>query len=368
MPDDRLLQAAQDRTVRTELSDHVERLLSDPRAAHRTADLARVWLKLDQLQTISREGLTDDLRDTLYEQTDDFVVDHASEPLSAMMRDGLLELRSVLTTHALPDSSSPVHRGLLVREHLVCEPLPPPPINLDTSPPEVDPTLSTRDRYAEHSDNPACASCHERIDPLGFAFEHYDELGQWRDLDAGHPIDATGDLDGVAFDGVDGLTEVLLADDRFEACYLQTWRRHLTGLSACADPVAGLLVDEPLREHTERAHFVSRTGTGGDTLAQGARVDLTPLPADDRIYGTGIDTTVRIDDWMDGWCADIDVRNTSPLGAVEWEVQLEVDGTIDTLWSAVVVEEDGVWTFTGESWNRTLQPGSMTNFGFCAYR
>jgi len=71
---------------------------------------------------------------------------------------------------------------------------------------------------------------------------------------------------------------------------------------------------------------------------------------------------------MDGWCADIDVRNTSPLGAVEWEVQLEVDGTIDTLWSAVVVEEDGVWTFTGESWNRTLQPGSMTNFGFCAYR
>ena len=73
------------------------------------------------------------------------------------MRDGgVLGHASVLTTYALSTGSSPIHRGVLVREHLLCEELPPPPSNLDVSPPDVDPNLSTRERYAQHASDPAC--------------------------------------------------------------------------------------------------------------------------------------------------------------------------------------------------------------------
>jgi hypothetical protein len=73
---------------------------------------------------------------------------------------GLLGHGGVLTTHALPTSSSPIHRGKLVRERLLCQEMPPPPPALDTSPPPVDPTLSTRERYTQHSADPTCAGCH----------------------------------------------------------------------------------------------------------------------------------------------------------------------------------------------------------------
>ena len=85
----------------------------------------------------------------------DFAVDDIVVDLAATPYGGLLRLGAVLTTHALPQSSSPIHRGKLVRERLLCEDLPPPPSNLDTSPPPVDPTKSTRERYAEHAANEA---------------------------------------------------------------------------------------------------------------------------------------------------------------------------------------------------------------------
>ena len=72
--------------------------------------------------------------------------------------------------------------------------------------------LSMRERLAAHRANPACASCHRLMDPVGFAFEHYDAVGRWRDADGGAPIDASGTLfDGSHFDGVASLEEALLA-------------------------------------------------------------------------------------------------------------------------------------------------------------
>ena len=68
-----------------------------------------------------------------------------------------------------------------------------------------------RERLAQHRDNPACASCHSRIDPLGFALENYDVLGRWRTEDAGKPIDAKGELpDGTTFEGPDQLKAALM--------------------------------------------------------------------------------------------------------------------------------------------------------------
>jgi hypothetical protein len=69
-----------------------------------------------------------------------------------------------------------------------------------------------RERLAQHRANPVCASCHSRIDPIGFALENYDVIGRWRTEDAGKPIDATGELpDGVKFEGPAGLRKVLMA-------------------------------------------------------------------------------------------------------------------------------------------------------------
>jgi hypothetical protein len=64
------------------------------------------------------------------------------------------------------------------------------------TPPPAEPGLSTRERFAKHTSVPACASCHRLIDPLGFALEHFDELGRWRETDGGKPIDAGGELVG----------------------------------------------------------------------------------------------------------------------------------------------------------------------------
>ena len=82
---------------------------------------------------------------------------------------------------------------------------------LETSPPEdvpaiegtedTGPVQTNRDRYAAHSSNAACAACHDRIDGVGFPFENFDSLGQWRDTDNGFPVDATGEIIGTDVDG-----------------------------------------------------------------------------------------------------------------------------------------------------------------------
>src|SRR5439155_25616732 len=80
-----------------------------------------------------------------------------------------------------------------------------------------------RGRLLIHRQDPTCASCHDRIDPLGFGLENYDAIGRWRTKDAGQPIDATGTLpDGTKFDGPEGLKKVLLAQKDQFARHLAT--------------------------------------------------------------------------------------------------------------------------------------------------
>jgi hypothetical protein len=99
---------------------------------------------------------------------------------------------------------------------LLGSPPPPPPPNVpaleETKSVEGSRTLTVRERMEEHRKNPACASCHRVIDPLGLALENFDVTGRWRDHDAGIPVDAKGDLyDGTKIDGPAGLREALLA-------------------------------------------------------------------------------------------------------------------------------------------------------------
>jgi len=129
-------------------------------------------------------------------------------------RGGLLGMSAVLAISSHPHRTSPVLRGKWLLETILGTPPPPPPPNV----PALEETGATasaatlRERLAQHRADPVCASCHARIDPLGFALENFDVLGRWRTEEAGKPIDAKGELpDGTSFDGPDELKAALLA-------------------------------------------------------------------------------------------------------------------------------------------------------------
>jgi len=136
----------------------------------------------------------------------------ALEPDSA--RAGLLGHGSVLTVTSHPDRTSPVVRGKWILENILGASPPPPPPNV----PELKPTgetggvLSMRDRMVQHRADPACASCHAIMDPIGLSLEGLDAVGRSRTLgESSEPIDASGSLpDGTKFVGAIGLRKALL--------------------------------------------------------------------------------------------------------------------------------------------------------------
>lgn len=127
-------------------------------------------------------------------------------------RGGILRHGSVLSVSSYANRTSPVLRGKWVLENLLGSPPPPPPPDVPALQDNtVSATLPLRERLAAHRDNPACAACHQRIDPVGFALENYDAVGRWRDSEGELSIDASGALpDGSQFTGIDGLENALL--------------------------------------------------------------------------------------------------------------------------------------------------------------
>jgi hypothetical protein len=153
---------------------------------------------------------------------------------------GLLGNGSILTRHALADRSSPVQRGKLVRERLLCEELQPPPPNVNTNLPVPTGVVTTRQRYKEHSENPFCFTCHSRIDPVGFAFEYFDGFGRKRDQEFGMPIDATGTLAGmadgdIALNGLDSLSTYLATSEQARDCLVHYLSYTAYGLENCSE-------------------------------------------------------------------------------------------------------------------------------------
>ncbi|MSV32956.1 MAG: DUF1592 domain-containing protein [Bryobacterales bacterium] len=127
-------------------------------------------------------------------------------------RGGVLGMAAVLAVSSYPNRTSPVLRGKWILEALLGTPPPPPPPNVPTLPEHAgDAPQTLRERLTQHRANPACAVCHNRIDPLGFGLENYDVLGLWRTEDAGKPIDAKGELpDGTRFDGPVEMKQILM--------------------------------------------------------------------------------------------------------------------------------------------------------------
>ena len=134
-------------------------------------------------------------------------------------RGGLLGQASILTVTSYPNRTSVVQRGKWVLENLLGTPPPPPPADVPVLDPHgKDGKMTLRQAMEAHRANATCAACHARMDPIGFALENYNGIGQWRNKDeSGSTIDASGKLpDGAAFNGPAGLRKLLVNERRGE--------------------------------------------------------------------------------------------------------------------------------------------------------
>ena len=143
-------------------------------------------------------------------------------------RGGLLGMASVLTVTANGIETSPVNRGVWLLENILGTPPPPPPDDVPAIDPDVRGTTTIRDQLAKHSGSPACAQCHQKIDPPGFALENFDPVGAWRThyplgRKRGPEIDASGELStGETFNDITGFKKLLLEREAFFARMLAT--------------------------------------------------------------------------------------------------------------------------------------------------
>jgi hypothetical protein len=264
VPDDQLLDLAEKGKLKDPavLEQQVHRLLDDPRADSLVSNFAGQWLYIrnlsqqkpdpdafpefdeslrqafrEETELFFRNVLREDrsvteLLDADYTYLNQRLADHYGIPniygsqfrrvaLTDPNRGGLLGQGSILTVTSYPNRTSVVQRGKWVLDNLLGSPPPPPPAVI----PELvahakdGRPLTMREQMEQHRANAICASCHARMDPIGFALENFDGVGKWRAQDSGNAIDASGKLPGgVQFQGPAGLKKLLLENyrDQFE--------------------------------------------------------------------------------------------------------------------------------------------------------
>lgn len=157
---------------------------------------------------------------------DDFVQRDLG-PSSA--RGGLLTTAGLLALYAHDTVTSPTRRGKFVRQNLLCEDIPPPPPGVVTSLDGAEGD-TLREKLENHRKNPVCAGCHNKMDPIGLGLEDFDPIGQVRTEELpGVPVDSSGDLDGVPFNGAGELSQMLRHDPRVAPCFARQLYRFATG-------------------------------------------------------------------------------------------------------------------------------------------
>jgi hypothetical protein len=143
-------------------------------------------------------------------------------------RAGIFGQAGVIAGHSQPDRNSPTRRGVFLLETFLCTTPPPPPGGVNTMLTN-DPTQTRRAQLEAHRHDPSCAACHALFDPLGLGLEHLDAIGQYRATENGIAIDATGTLDGVAFDGAAQLGAAFRQSTRAMTCMMSNYYRSANG-------------------------------------------------------------------------------------------------------------------------------------------
>ncbi|MCU0657503.1 MAG: DUF1588 domain-containing protein [Polyangiaceae bacterium] len=251
------------------------RMLLDPRSLAGIRNFHRQWLDLRRLATESRDSgkhprFTPRLKEAMAEETLRFTAHaalgggdlvgklltsrstfvngalselygvapagegFAQRELPEGQRAGLLTQASFLTIHANAEETSPILRGKFVRERLLCQVVPPPPPGVSALSGPPDRSLPRKEQLGQHQRNPSCASCHRKMDPIGFGLEHYDAVGAWRTEDGRFPVDAVGQLAGTEdvdgpFDGAIELGSRLASSQQVRRCVATHWFRSAVG-------------------------------------------------------------------------------------------------------------------------------------------
>ena len=261
IPDDELLDHAIDGTLSdpTVLEAQVQRMLADGRSRALVDNFAEQWLYLRDVEAKEPDpgffpGFDENLRQAFQRETELFIdsvlredssvsnlltadytflnerlAKHYGVPhvygshfrrvsLDGTARRGLLGQGGILTLTSYATRTSPVLRGKWILENLLASPPPPPPPDIPALAERTDDgaALSMRAAMERHRANPACASCHAQMDPLGFALENFDAVGRWRTRsESNDAIDASGILpDGTSFEGPEGMRQALLREPK----------------------------------------------------------------------------------------------------------------------------------------------------------
>ncbi|AGP39525.1 DUF1588 domain-containing protein [Sorangium cellulosum] len=157
--------------------------------------------------------------------------------VSLSNRRGLLNQGAFLAVHAHATETAPVLRGVTVLRRVTCSDIPSPTeLNINVVPPVPDPSKTTRERFAIHSTDAECRSCHDYIDPFGFSFERFDGMGKIRETDNGHPVDSAvtvamgADVDGAYADS-NALAQALSTSPMVRSCFARQVFRASAGRS-----------------------------------------------------------------------------------------------------------------------------------------
>jgi len=256
IPDDELLAVAHsgELTEPDVLEAQIQRMLRDPKAEALVKNFASQWLSLRQLNTVNpvSDDFDGSLREAMRRETElllesviledrpieelltaeytfvnERLAEHYGIPnirgshyrkvdLAGSGRHGLLGHGSILTITSAPNRTSPVIRGAWIMENLLGTPPPPPPpgveVNLDDAPEPGSAPTTLRQRLEQHRIDPTCASCHNMMDPIGFALENFDHIGKYREQTDGLPVNTGATFwDGTDFEGPEGLFNILMA-------------------------------------------------------------------------------------------------------------------------------------------------------------
>ena len=291
MPDDTLLDLAKKKQLTPQLDAQVHRMLADPRASSLVQNFAIQWLQVKRIEFISPDGqlfptFNVKLRQAMLRETELFVESILREDRSVLdlidadytflneplanhygiadtngnilgkkpnkpggqrikgeqfrrvslqdrTRGGLLTQGSVLTVTSNPTRTSPVKRGRWVLEQILGTPPPPPPADVPELSEEKQDvsSASLRKRMEVHRRNPACANCHAKMDPIGFALENFNAVGAFRTKDGDFDVDATGQFaDGTKFTGAADLKAIVMQrKQEFTRCLIEKLLTYAVG-------------------------------------------------------------------------------------------------------------------------------------------
>jgi hypothetical protein len=274
MPDEGLFQLAEQGKLREPgvLEAQVKRMLKDPKSTALADNFAMQWLNLRGLSAFSPDprrfpGVNRGLLEDMAEESRQFFL-HVKDSDASILdfltgqytfvnealakhyglkdvrgkefrkvsladtpRAGVLTHASVLSVTSNPTRTSPVKRGKWILDNILGTPPPPAPPDVPELEEKGELRGSLREQMEQHRKDPGCASCHARMDPLGFGYENFDAVGRWRTRDGKHAIDPSGELpDGSKFKGPAELRTILLArKDLFAKCFAEKMLTYALG-------------------------------------------------------------------------------------------------------------------------------------------